>query len=102
MEASLTAEKEKATRQVEESVAEVACMEGRSRTLHVHLGAAMSRVSVAEEKATMVMALMEAAKKGATKAMPRFKTSAKFIEEVREAIMDSFFKGFMECKVKVA
>lgn len=34
--------------------------------------------------------------------MSRFKASVKFIEEVREVVVDSFLKGFTDCKVNIA
>lgn len=52
--------------------------------------------------ATMVVALMEIAKKEAAKAVPKFKASEAFIEEVQEAVLDLFLKGFGDCKKKVA
>lgn len=102
LEASLATEREKATHQAEESAAEVARLEGRSRTLHAHLEVMMAQASTVEEKATTAMALMEAAKKEIEKVVPRFKALTEFIEEVREVVVDSFLKGFANCKAKVA
>lgn len=97
LEAALETEKEKATRQAEESAVEVACLEGRSRTLQSQLEAAMARTSAAEEKVTTRVVLMEAAREAA-EAVPRSKALAEFVEEVREAVVDSFLKGFAGCK----
>lgn len=63
LEASLAAEKGRATRQAKESAVKVARLEGLSQTLRVRLEAATARLAAEEEKARVVVALMEAAKK---------------------------------------
>lgn len=56
----------------------------------------MARAVVAEEKAMAVVALMEVVKKEAAKAIPRFKASEAFVDEVAKAVLDSYQKGFEE------
>lgn len=52
-------------------------------------------------EATVVVVLMEAMKKEVIEAVSKFKDLEAFIDEVREAILDSFLKGFKDCKKKV-
>lgn len=90
-------------------------LEGWAQTLQAQLEAAMARAMVAEERATVavarvvaveekaiaMVALMEAAKKEAAEAIPKFKASEAFVDEVTEAILDSYQKGFDECERNV-
>lgn len=62
----------------------------------------VARLAAEEEKAQVVVALMESSKKEAVEAVPKFKALTEFIEEVREGMVDSYFKGFANCKLKVA
>lgn len=75
---SLTIEKERATRLAEESTVMVVHLEGQSRALQTCLEVALAWASLTEEKATIVVALMEATKSDATKAVPRYNASEEF------------------------
>lgn len=50
----------------------------------------------------MAVVLMGMAKKEATEAVPRFKASKAFVDEIKEVVIDSFFKGLENCRKKVA
>lgn len=47
-----------------------------------------------EEKAIIIMVVMEVAKKEAAYSIMQYKALVEFEDEVREAIYDTFFKGF--------
>lgn len=94
---SLAGEKDRAIHRAEESTVEVARLEEQSRTLQIHLEAVLTRASMAEEKVNGAVMLMEA-----TEVVPKFKTSVEFADQVWEAVVDSFIKGFGVCKSQVA
>lgn len=78
------------------------CQEGQLWGLHVWLDLAEDRAMAVEENATTIEAVMEATKKEVTQAIVRYKALTEFEDEVRDAIYDALFKGFEECKKKMA
>lgn len=60
------------------------------------------RAMMAEERATVVEIVARVVREEATQAVVWYKTSIMFEDEVNEAVCNAYYKGFEECKRKVA
>lgn len=61
---------------------------------------AKKRAAAIEEKATPATMVMKATKE-AVNSIKWYKASVEFKDEMREAVCDTFVKGFEECKRKM-
>lgn len=68
----------------------------------MQVGLVEDRVTVVEVKATAIEVVVGAVKEEVAQAIVQYKASLKFEDKISKVVYNDFYKGFEECKKKVA